>query len=126
MLLRKTKRANGLDGRTDTLSLLLASEMRLAQQLDAARGEAERILRDAEDYARRAEEGCAATIEERTAAAAAASERQLEEALARVQADLESDVKRFEHVDVARDEELVRLVLRALMSDTGAQTEQAG
>jgi vacuolar-type H+-ATPase subunit H len=119
------KRAGETESRIDTLSQLLAGEERLARQLEAAREEADRIVREAEDYARRTEDACAVSIEEQVVSRAAAAERQLRDELDRISAEAMAEVGRFELAASSRSTELVKLVFRELgVFETAMPVEQ--
>jgi vacuolar-type H+-ATPase subunit H len=125
MLPWKEKRVNPTESRTDTLSRLLEKEQRLVRQIELAREEAAQILRQAGEYARRIEEGTAATIEERVLASASQSEQRLDEELERIRTDASREVQRFEDIDAIQDRELVRLVLRRIL-DAETTAEPSG
>ena len=90
---RQTARNDG-----DGLTELLVGEERVASQLDAARSEADQILRDAQDYARLAELACASTMETRVAALLTEHERELDVALRAIESRAAEDIARFDSV----------------------------
>ena len=65
MLRRKTRRTSTFDAGGDVLGKLLEREQQVTSRLDAARAEAERLVRDAREYARNTEASCESRIEER-------------------------------------------------------------
>ena len=123
----RMKRANDAGNGADILSRLLAGEALLAQRLESAHDEADRIVREAGEYATRTEETCSATIEARLAERVASAERQVQDELVRVRADAEQELRRFESAAATRMPELVRLVLGELgVPGARAPVERAG
>jgi len=114
MVLRKRRRTKEFDAGTDTLSRLLDSEQHLASQLDAAKADAEKLLREAREYASRAEAACESTIAARTASLAASFEQQLKNEVLRIQSDAALEASRFADPDPARTAALVAVLLEGI------------
>lgn len=119
-----TKRPGDFDAGTDTLGRLFEYEQQLASQLEAAKADAERLVREAREYASQAERACERTIEERTALLAASHEQQLRNELQRIESQAGREASRFANPDPARTEALVALVLEAIGA-TGSKTGAA-
>ena len=114
MLLWKTKRPRQFDTGTDTLHRLLDRELHLASELAAATAEAERLVREAREYAIQAEASCETTINERVGSFSAANETELLAELQRIQSDAALEVARFNESDSTRTQSFVALLLEAI------------
>lgn len=99
----------------DALDRLLSAEENLAQRLDAARADAERLLQTARDEAASAEDACAATINERSVERAAEYAAGLQAELADIRLEAERVAGHFEAVDDARLNGYVELVIARLL-----------
>lgn len=113
---RTAKQSAAKSERRDTLSQLLASEDQMVSRLAGARGEADRILADAEEYARTVEGACEKTIADRIGAIRAETEQELEREFAQIKADTARDVSLLDDVDDGAVNELVALVLARLVA----------
>jgi vacuolar-type H+-ATPase subunit H len=95
----------------DSLSRLLEIESLLADRLEAANAEAERVLVGARDEARKTAAGGDALIEQRANALRAEYATRLATELARVREDAASEIARLEAIDDSRAHQLVAHVL---------------
>jgi vacuolar-type H+-ATPase subunit H len=100
------------------LSTLLATEEQLDARLTAAREEAQRIVAEGIEEARRTLEGAPALIEARSAALAAEIEAQLQRDLAAIEQSAADAIARYEAVDPDRSPDLVTLVVSRVL-ETG-------
>lgn len=103
------------DAAENALDRLLTAEEDLAQRLDAARADAERLLQTARDEAASAEDACAATINERSTQRAAEYAARLQAELAHIRLEAERVARHFEAVDDARLNGYVELVIARLL-----------
>lgn len=99
----------------DALDKLLTAEETLAQRLDAARADAERLLETTRGEAASAEDACAATINERSMQLAVEYDARLQAELADIRIEAERVARRFEAVDDARLNGYVELVIARLL-----------
>lgn len=99
----------------DALEKLLTAEEQLAQRLDAARADAERLLQTTRREAASAEDACAATINERSMQLAADYDARLQAELADIRLEAERVTRHFQAVDDARLNGYVELVIARLL-----------
>lgn len=103
------------------LASLLATEQELDARIAAAREEAQRIVTEGADAARKAEDEVPALIEGRVAALKSEIEGRLQRDLAKVEQDAQRAIARFQSVDPERTPDLVAaMVARVLAVGTGA------
>ena len=120
MLRRKTRRISRLDAGGDALGKLLEREQQMASRLDVARAEAERLVRDAREYASNTESSCESKIEERIRFLSNSYEQQLQSDLQRIQSEAAAEARRFAEENPARTRALVTLVLEKIGAVTSA------
>jgi vacuolar-type H+-ATPase subunit H len=104
------------------LATLLAIEEQLDARLAAARDEAERIVAEGQEAARRAEDLVPALIEARTAAVTSAIQAQLTRDRASIEKQAEQAIARYDAVDPRRSPDLVTLVVSRVL-EVGNATE---
>ena len=126
MLRRKTSRISTLDADGDVLGKLLEREQQVTSRLDAARAEAERLVRDAREYARDTEASCESRIEERITSLSNSYEQELQSELQRIQAESAAEARRFAEENPARTRALVTLLLEEIGAVTGTSSGAPG
>ena len=126
MLRRKTRRITRVDAGDDLLGQLIERERDMASRLDLARAEAERLLRDARDYASNTDASCASKIEERITLLSNSYAQELQSELQRVQSEAAAEARRFGEENPARTRALVTLVLEKIGAATRTNAGAAG
>ena len=104
------------------LATLLAIEEQLDARLAAAREEAERIVAEGREAARRAEDLAPALIEARTAAVTSAIQAQLTRDRVSIEEQAERAIARYDAVDPRRSPDLATLVVSRVL-DVGNADE---
>jgi hypothetical protein len=98
------------------LDLLISTEARLASQLAAAQAEALAVRQSAQAAVEAEEAGYAAELAAGAAALATRIEQQCEAEIARIQAEADAVVRRFEGLSAQRNEQLAALVVRRVLA----------
>jgi len=126
MLRRKTRRTSTFDAGGDVLGKLLEREQQVTSRLDAARAEAERLVRDAREYARDTEASCESRIEERITRLSNSYEQELQSELQRLRVESATEARRFAEENPERTRTLVTLVLEEIGALTGTGAGATG
>ena len=126
MLRQKTRGISKFDAGGDVLGRLLEREQEVSSRLDVARAEAERLVRDAQEYASKTEGSCDSKIEERTRHLSNSYEQQLQSDLQRVQSEAAAEARRFADENPARTRALVTLVLEEIGAVTRTSAGATG
>ena len=113
-MLRRKRRITRSDADGDELDRLLEREQQVASRLAVARAEAERLVREAREYASSTEASCESKIEERITHLRNSYDQQLQSDLQRIQSEAEAEARRFAEENPARTRALVALLLEGI------------
>jgi len=105
------------------LGQLLEHEQRLARDLQAAKEEADRLIRDAQAYAQDRDAACDAMIRDRTASLATAHEAQLNAELRSIAAHAAAEARLFDEGDSVLAKRLVSIALEFIGATVSSPAE---